>query len=113
MARPFSAAQRMELTRQARILQSQDFNQRQIAEQLGVSQPTVSNWLKKRRDKSPQELIAEKIRAELVCCDISQQMAAIRGDLEATQKLRESKAYRGHEMCYYGEWAARLAEQHK
>jgi hypothetical protein len=50
---------------------------------------------------------AAKIRTELVCCDIFQQMEAVSGDLLAQQRIRESKAY--HAICYYGEWAAQIA----
>lgn len=58
----------------------------------------------------PQERIAAKIRAELVCCDIYARMEACdaAGD-EEWMLLRHSSDY--HAICFYGEWAARLAEQ--
>lgn len=83
--------------------------QREIARKVRVSQPTVNMWL--RRFGAPtkaQIRIAEKIRAELVCCDIFERMQALKGDLMAQQQVREN-AKVWHEICYYGEWAARIA----
>jgi hypothetical protein len=91
-------------------LWADDIPQRLIATQVGVSQPTVNMWL--RRFGAPtraQQQIAEKIRRELVCCDIFQRMEAVRADLMAQQRLRESADW--HHICYYGEWAAQIALQ--
>lgn len=109
--RKLDAETRVPLMGQAKALHDQGLTQRQIADQLSVSQPTVCVWLRKVRAGTPQERAATKIRAELVCCEIFGQMEALYGDLEAQAQLRKSKAY--HAICYYGEWAARLAEQTK
>lgn len=104
-----SAAQRDPLIARARQMhEQQNMSQRAIAEKLGVSQPTISNWLRRR---TPQERVAEKIRAELVCCDIYQRMedAYDPEDDSGYRALRHSRDY--HDMCFYGEWAARTAEQ--
>lgn len=64
--------------------------------------------------------VAYRIRAELVCCDIYARMVAtisertwdpINGhDLTEFLNLKASADY--HDICYFGEWAARLVESH-
>lgn len=57
------------------------------------------------RRTSTSDAIAYRIRAELVCCDIYDRIT--RKELT----IRQAKA-RGewHDICYYGEWSAQLAE---
>lgn len=88
-------------------MQAQGMTQRVIAQLLGVSQPTVSDWV---RRVSLQEKIAAKIRAELVCCDIYQRMedAYDPEDDTAWKTLRHGMDY--HDICFFGEWSARIAE---
>lgn len=62
-----------------------------------------------------QQQIALKIRAELVCCDIYQICAdslwpTPQMHWEDWQVELNSRRQR-HAICYYGEWAARIAEQ--
>lgn len=55
---------------------------------------------------------ARLVREEFVCCDIYQRMEdaldSQRCITQAWRDLRGSGAY--HEVCYYGEWAARIVE---
>ena len=111
MATKLKREQRLELMRQAHALHMLGKTQRFIADELGVAQPTVCVWLRKLQTPAwtPQRRMAEKIRAELVCCDIYDRMAVAMGDLEELQRIRESNAY--HDICYFGEWAARIVEK--
>lgn len=108
---------RLALMKQAKELDEQGLNQREIAKKLQVSQPTVCQWLRKIKlglATRLQERVAAKIRAELVCCDIYQRMEALRPGSEGNEewhKLKRSNEY--HDICYYGEWSARIAEQVK
>lgn len=108
----FTGAKRVEMRAKAWQLHQDGMDQRAIGAELGVSQATVSNWIKRYiadlRKATTQQDVAEQIRRELVCCDIFAQGEALSGDVEGLQRLRESKAY--HAICYYGEWAARIAE---
>lgn len=60
--------------------------------------------------------IANDIRAELVCCDVYERVEPLRAELAAGQpgwgeaygELHD--AVDGHEICYWGEAAARIAE---
>lgn len=60
--------------------------------------------------------IANEIRAELVCCDIYDRMAPLRAKMEASQDggIEASgeldDAVGSHDICYWGEAAARIAE---
>lgn len=104
----YDAVRRAACKLEALAMSQDGFSQRAIASQFGVSQPTVSHWL--RSIVPPvQGRVAAEIRAELVCCDIFEQMDTVFGDVLAQQRLRESKAY--HDICYFGEWAARIAEK--
>ncbi len=105
------ADERTELIHRAKIMYyQQKMTQRDIAAALKVSQPTVSDWV---RRVSLQEKIAQRIRAQLVCCEIYQRMedAYDPEDDTAWKELRHSRDY--HDICFYGEWAARLAEEVK
>ena len=82
--------------------------QREAAQAVGVSQPTIHYWLG-GRDKSLRGRIAQKIREELVCCDIYQRILDA-AEPKLQQKLRNSNNY--HEICFFGEWAARIAEDY-
>jgi hypothetical protein len=109
----FGYAERMQLIAQAMQLREQGIPQREIAAELGVSQGTVSNWGRKYRNLPrawARTTIAERIRAELVCCNIYERMAACdaAGDDE-WMSLRHGSEY--HDICFYGEWAARIAEE--
>jgi hypothetical protein len=55
--------------------------------------------------------IAYRIRAELVCCHIYEELAPLRESLSdaAFADILEDK---GHDLCYWGEAAAQLAETH-
>lgn len=113
MARRLPPHERIGLMQAAHNLYRQKFTQREIAQQLGVSQPTICQWLQ-RRDMEPytvQQRAAAKIRAELVCCDIYQRMedAYNPEDDAPWVALRHGREY--HDICFYGEWAARLVEQ--
>lgn len=59
--------------------------------------------------------VAEKIRNELVCCDIYERLEMLRKQYghssEQHKKLKTSSDY--HPICFYGEWAARIAERHE
>lgn len=108
--------QRMELMKKVVQLHEEGFTQREISLKVGVSQPTVCIWLNKVRRgymERRQDRIAAKIRAELVCCDIYQRLEALQvaGDGDGRHALRHSHEY--HDICFYGEWAARIAEDVK
>lgn len=83
-------------------------SQRAIAAHFGVSQPTICDWLRSLAPPSTPQIIAEKIRAELVCCNVFERMEKVRGNAAATARLRKSNDF--HPICYYGEWSARIAE---
>jgi predicted transcriptional regulator len=108
-----NATERQAVIDEALRLDGRGWTQQRIATALGVSQPTVHSWLDKHspRRLSLQARIASEIRRELVCCDIYEQIQALRADLEAQQQLRESKKFRGHDTCFHGEWAAQIAEK--
>lgn len=102
--------QRIILMKQAAELHASGVNQRQIAIQLKVSQPTICQWLRKARQglaSTVQERVAARIRAELVDCDLYERFMNL-GPAEQI-KLKASEDW--HPICFFGEWAARLAEQ--
>ena len=105
----FTSLERAAARREALLMAETGMSQVEIANRFDVSQSVIHVWLKKERgDRHYMALrAAAKIRQELVCCDIFEQMQAVGGDLLAQQRLRESKAY--HDGCYFGEWAARIA----
>lgn len=57
--------------------------------------------------------IADRIRAELVCCTVYDQLAPVLAAENASGLWAEvtDRRTRGHSICYWGEAAARLAEQ--
>jgi AcrR family transcriptional regulator len=82
--------------------------QREVAEVVGVSQPTIHYWLG-GRDKSLRGRISQRIRQDLVCCDIYQRF------LDAGNAARQHELKQGedwHDICFYGEWSARIAEDY-
>jgi len=109
----FTIDQRDQLKAQAWTMHLARVPQQDIANRLDVSQATICRWLGQMRLTQPkaQHVIAEKIRAELVCCDIYQRLEDLNepGQEQAWKKLRHSHDY--HDICHYGEWAARIAEQ--
>ena len=107
----FTSQQRAQNRREALTMAEMGMSQMAIASHFGVNQSVIHVWLKKERGDRHYIALrgAAKIRAELVCCDIFEQMRAVHGDVLAQQRLRESKAY--HDICYFGEWAARIVEQ--
>lgn len=52
--------------------------------------------------------IAHEIRAELVCCDIYQRLST-----ERDERRWRTEQTKGHDLCYWGEAAARIAESHE
>jgi hypothetical protein len=62
-------------------------------------------------NKETQAAVAERIRDELVCCDIYEKISKERteeGRINAIGRAVLSKDW--HDLCYWGEAAARLAE---
>lgn len=59
--------------------------------------------------KATVKYLAGRIRAELVCCDIYERVQRDGGDENAIGRavLRGD----GHDLCYWGETAARLVEE--
>jgi hypothetical protein len=55
------------------------------------------------------EAIAYKIRAELVCCDIYEQLRPLR-ESEPSNYRDLFDAIDDHDLCYWGEASARIAE---
>jgi hypothetical protein len=55
------------------------------------------------------EAAAYKIRAELVCCDIYEQLRPLR-ELEPSNYRDLFDAIDDHDLCYWGEASARIAE---
>jgi hypothetical protein len=59
--------------------------------------------------------IAERIRRELVCCDIYDRFQKVFKELspaEGTKYMKEHREeYQNHSLCYWGEAAAQLAEK--
>lgn len=56
---------------------------------------------------------ARRIRNEMVCCDIFEVMEGLLDPVTGavTPQWREAKrSYAYHDVCYFGEWAAREAE---
>jgi predicted transcriptional regulator len=82
--------------------------QREVAEVVGVSQPTIHYWLG-GRDKSLRGRISQRIREELVCCDIYQRFVELVDDAKQLE-LRQDPSW--HEACFQGERAARIAEDY-
>lgn len=107
----FTAQERADNRREALQMSQAGVSQREIGNHFNVNQSVVHHWLRRERGDSHYMAMraGAKIRAELVCCDIFEQMRAVHGDVLAQQRLRESPAY--HDICYFGEWAARIAEQ--
>jgi transcriptional regulator with XRE-family HTH domain len=90
-------------------LHGEGWTQGRIAAEVGISQPTVHLWLQKNGPvrHSLQARIASEIRRELVCCDIYQRFMDV-GDAGRQHELKASAAW--HDICFYGEWAARITE---
>jgi len=103
--------EREDLVQRVLQLHTEGLTQHQIAIKAGLSQPTVHVWLKRYGPPKVtlQQHIAEKIRAELVCCDIYQRMEDANLNQEVWKQLRHSNDY--HAICFYGEWSARIAER--
>lgn len=59
--------------------------------------------------------IAERIRRELVCCDIYDQFQRVSKESSPVEGARYMKEHRGeyqnHSICYWGECSARIAEE--
>lgn len=59
--------------------------------------------------------IAYRIRAELVCCDLYERMQPLLptgpGSVLSAEEIAERNGLRFHDLCYWGEAAARLAEE--
>jgi orotate phosphoribosyltransferase-like protein len=100
--------ERAELIRRALEMHSRGISQREIAGELDLSRGTISVWMRRYGD-TPQRRIAAEIRRALVCCNIYEQLSALVGDTEAWRVLRHSNDY--HDICYYGEWSALIAEK--
>jgi predicted transcriptional regulator len=105
----FTSLERAAARREALLMAETGMSQVEIAKHFDVNQSVIHVWLRKERGEEHYMALraAAKIREKLVCCDIFEQMEELRGDLLAQQRLRESKAY--HDICYFGEWAARIA----
>lgn len=106
----FTAEQRQHMRDVAWAWHLERKTQQEIANQLDVSQATVSYWLahmkKQHPQKTPAEIIAARIRGEMVCCDLYQRFQ----DASPEEKKKLSRGSPvWHEMCFYGEWAAQLA----
>jgi hypothetical protein len=78
--------------------------------------PAVSTEIVPTAKQAAQDEAANRIEAELVCCDIYEQLEAIGktmtiGELEAVtpRDLADRYGLHFHHLCYYGAWAARLA----
>ena len=101
---------RDELVAQTLQLREADVTQNKIADQLGVSQSTGCVGLKSYGPPkiAPQQQVADKIRGQLVCCNIFQRLKDAGPGTRAWAELRGSADY--HANCYFGEWAARIAE---
>lgn len=84
--------------------------QLEISIQLDVSQASICRWIQAIDAMQPrmQDLIAAEIRAQLVCCDIYERFITAT-DAGKQRELRHSTDY--HDICFYGEWSARIAEQ--
>jgi len=104
--------ERMVLIHQMIDLRSDGMALREIAKTMDLSYTTICNWMRKcghLTPQSPQRRIATKIREQLVCCDIYERMAACpQAGGEEWMLLRHSDDF--HDICFYGEWAARIAE---
>lgn len=59
-------------------------------------------------DQTPGAIIAYRIRAELVCCRIYDR---VNDDHELTLREAINSPGRWHDLCYWGEAAARIAEE--
>lgn len=107
----FTRQRAAELAQTALILSEQKMTQRDIAAVLGVTQPTVCMWLRKQREHgmSMQMRTAHMIRAELVCCDSYERFGRARSSMEEMQLFMADPSF--HERCFYGEWAAQIAER--
>jgi IS30 family transposase len=100
--------ERSELIRRALEMHSRGISQREIARVLDLSRGTISVWMRRHGD-TPQRRIAAEIRRALVCCNIYERLSALVGDTETWKALRHSNHY--HDICFYGEWSARIAEK--
>jgi transcriptional regulator with XRE-family HTH domain len=110
--RRFTRQERLDRISDTLRLRAKGWTQQRIAEHLDVRQTTVQRWLKQywgTRHVTVQQNIAAAIRAELVCCSIYQRMEDAGGDTEEWRKLRHGVDY--HDICFFGEWAARIAEK--
>lgn len=104
----YDAVRRAACKLEALAMSQDGFSQRAIASQFGVSQPTVSHWL--RSIVPPvQGRVAAEIRAELVCCDIFQRLDDLSHDERKWEALLASNDF--HAKCFFGEQSARIAEK--
>lgn len=75
------------------------------------------SWQMNEEEKALRAKIAYDIRAELVCCDIYDKTAPQRAEINKqkagwTQALTELEdAVGAHEICYWGEVSAQIAER--
>lgn len=73
-------------------------------------QPKVAAMIEDARAderKTVAETIAYEIRAELVCCDIYDRLSK-----ERDERRWRTEQTKGHDLCYWGEAAARIAESY-
>lgn len=107
----FTVEQRAQMRAAVWAARQAGMKQQQIATDMDISQATVSKWLaefrmQRQEIKTAAQMIAARIRGEMVCCDIYQRFM----DASAVEKklLRQSTA-EWHTICFHGEWAAQLA----
>lgn len=74
---------------------------------LKWSLPKVG-WFECNVEHATAQAIAYKIRAELVCCDIYERTVKVGGWCPSEPHPMPDYDY--HDLCYWGEAAARIAE---
>jgi hypothetical protein len=87
-----------------------------IARRLSVAPATIYIWRNELKTRMVQDMIAAKIRQELVCpCNAYEEGVALRklrhGDAGYDEaQVALATLMRTHGICYWGEAAARIAE---
>lgn len=107
----FTAAERPALRIRAGELRKAGVSQQKIADMLDVSQATICEWLKRYRAEFPetpvQEKVAARIRQVMVCCNAFPRFQEAPDD----EKLTMLASQDWHHRCFFGELAARVAEE--
>ena len=110
-----SPEERWEKIKRIHELQALGWSQQRISEKIDVTQATVCRWLNLPQfavqpGNHAALRVAVAIRDQLVCCDIYNQVNRLpHSDVEGKLQLMHAPEF--HAVCFYGGWAAAIAEK--